>query len=146
MTSSPGIAGRAQREVHGLRCPDRDEDLVLGRVPDAVQLVQVVRERAPQLDRAEVARVVGAALAQALDARLDDLAGRVEVRLPHPEADDVVHRRDDVEEAADPGRRHGAHALAQGTLGERGAAGDVEVGHRLARVRGSGGRGDALGR
>ena len=102
---------------------------VAGSYVDAVQALEVRRQRPPELDGAEVRRVVGPALAQALDARLDDLARRVEVGLPHPEADDVVHRREDVEEAADARRRHGADALGERSLGERGAGG-LEVGHR----------------
>ena len=38
---------------------------------------------------------------------------------PTPEADDVVHRRRDVEEAPDARRRHGADALGEGAFGER---------------------------
>ena len=57
----------------------------------------------------------------------DDLLGRVEVGLADAEADDVVHRREDVEEAPDPRRRHGQHALREGPLGEGGRVGDGEV-------------------
>jgi hypothetical protein len=110
------IAGRPQGEVHRLRGPDGDQDLGRRVVRHAIAALQVLRERAPELDRAEVGRVVRPALAPALDARLDDLAWGVEVRLPHPEADDVVHRRDDVEEAADARRRHRADTLGQGPL------------------------------
>ena len=113
------VARRAQREIDRLGGTDRDEDLGRRVVADAVAVVQVARQGAPQLDGPEVRRVVGPALAQALDPGLDDDPRRVEVGLPHPEADDVVHRRRDVEEAADPRRRHGSHALGQDALGER---------------------------
>ena len=62
---------------------------------------------------------MGPTLAQRLDPGLHDHAGRVEVRLAHAEADDVVHRGQDVEEAADARWRHGMDALRQGALGER---------------------------
>ena len=68
-------------------------------------------------------------LAQALDARLHDDPWRVEVRLADTEADDVVHRREDVEEAPDAGRRDDQHALGEDTLGQRWPAG-----HRHRRV------------
>ena len=96
------IARRAQGKVDGLRGTDRDQDLVVRVVPDAVAAVEMGAECAPQLERAEVRGVVGPTLAQALDTGLDDNPGRVEIRLPNPEADDVVHRRQDVEEATNP--------------------------------------------
>ena len=127
MTSSPGsqVARRARSTAS--EAPDGDKDLGRRVVADAVAPFEVAGERPPQLERAVVGGVVGPALAQRLDARLDDDPRGVEVGLPHPEADDVVHRREDVEEAADPGRRHGADAL-----GER------------ALSQGSAGRGDGL--
>jgi hypothetical protein len=106
-----GVAGRPQREVDRLRRADGDQDLVLGRVADAVAALEVGRDGATQLERPVVAGVVGAALAQALDARLDHVARRVEVRLPDAQADHVVHGRRDVEEPADAGRRDAADAL-----------------------------------
>ena len=113
------VAGRPQREVDGLRGADRDQQLRRRVVGDAVAPLEVRGERAPQLDRAVVARVVGPAVVERADAGGDDPLGRVEVGLPHPEADDVVHRREDVEEAADSRRRDGEHALGEGSIGER---------------------------
>ena len=134
------VAGRAQGEVDGLGRADRDQDLGRRVVPDAVQPLEMRGQGPPELDGAEVRGVVGPALAQALDARLDDLARGVEVGLPHPEADDVVHRREDVEEAADARRRHHADALGERALGE-GGPGGLEVGHRGRKgTRGSGRR------
>ena len=49
----------------------------------------------------------------------DDVLGRVEVGLADAQADDVVHRGQDVEEAPDAGRRHLPDAPAQGPVGER---------------------------
>ncbi len=115
------VAGRPQREVDRLRCADGDQDLGLRVVADAVAAFEVLRERAPELDRAEVRGVVGAALAQALDARLDDLAGRVEVGLPHPEADDVVHgdRRSKKRRIPDGGTARTRCASARSASGGR---------------------------
>ncbi len=124
-----GIAGRAEGQVHGLRRADRDQDLARRVVADAVEPLQVIRQGPPQLDGPVVRGVVGAALAQALDAGLDDVAGRVEVGLADTEADDVVHRCRDVEEAPDTGRRDGMDPLRQGTLGKRGASGGGVVRH-----------------
>src|SRR3954447_890528 len=91
-------------------------------------------EGSPELESPEVAGVVGPALSEALDAGLDDDPRGVEVGLPHPEADDVVHRRRDVEEAPDPRWRHDADALSEDAVAERRAG--VEVGrHRRDRVR-----------
>ena len=78
------VAGGPQREVQRLGRPDRDEDLARRVVADAVASLEVIGERSPQLERAVVARVVGAALAQRLDAGLDDDPGRVEVGLARP--------------------------------------------------------------
>ncbi len=141
------VAGRPQREVDRLRRPDRDQDLGRRVVADAVAALEVVGERAAQLERPEVGRVVRPALAQALDAGLHDDPRRVEVGLPHPEADDVVHRREDVEEPPDARRR--AHALgpraASGALGAAGGRSIIGrrstmVGHALGRGRASTGR------
>ena len=84
-----------------------------------------------------VRRVVGPALAQRLDAGLDDHPRRVEVRLADPEADDVVHGGHDVEEAADPRWRYRVDTLRQHALGQ-GQAGDrlgLARRHRAARAR-----------
>src|SRR4051794_20583325 len=67
----------------------------------------------PQLDRAVVARVVGATGAQRAHALFDDLWRSGEVRLADTEADDVGHRGNDVEELANARRRHRAHALGK---------------------------------
>src|SRR4051794_4678528 len=79
----------------------------------------MARQSSPQLEGAEVARVVRPALSKALDARLDDDPRRVEVGLPDAEADDVVHRRGDVEEPPDTGRRDDPDPLRQDALGQR---------------------------
>ena len=50
---------------------------------------------------------------------LDDLRGRVEVRLADAQADDVGHGRQDVEEAADARARNLVHAPGQDTGRER---------------------------
>ena len=64
---------RGHGRGHRLRRANRDADLVVGVVGDAVQALQVRRQGAPQLDRAVVAGVVRAAAAQRADALLDDL-------------------------------------------------------------------------
>ena len=92
---------RAAGHVQRLRGADGDQDLLGGVVPDAVQPLQVMGEGATQFDRAVVAGVVRSSSGQRMASRLDDLLRGVEVRLPHPEADDVGHRGHDVEEAAD---------------------------------------------
>ena len=120
------VAGGTQREVDRLRGTDRDQQLGRRIVGDAVQALEVAGQRLAELERPVVARVVGAPFAEALDARLHDRPGRVEVRSPHPEADDVVHRGEDVEEAADAGRRHGSHTLRQRTLGPSGGRSAVD--------------------
>jgi hypothetical protein len=94
-----GVAGGAEREVKRLGRTDRDEDLVRRVVSHAVPTLQVVGQREPQLDRPVVARVVRAPFTQRFHPGLDDHPRRVEVRLPDPQADDVVHGRGDVEEA-----------------------------------------------
>ena len=121
------VAGGAQREVDRLRGADRDQQLGRRVVGDAVQALEVAGQRLAELERPEVARVVGAPFAEALDTRLHDRPGGVEVGLPHPEADDVVHRREDVEEAADPRRRDAAHAFRQRTLGKGRATVSVDT-------------------
>ena len=124
-----GIAGCPQGEVHRLRRADGDQHLGRGVVGDAVAPLEVGRERLPELERPVVARVMRPAVVKRADAGRDDPLRRIEVRLPYPEADDVVHRREDVEEAADPGRWNRAHALRQGAFGERRADG-VRDAHR----------------
>ena len=115
------VARRAQRQVDRLGRPDRDQQLGGRVVVDAVSRLEVARQGPPQLERPEVAGVVGAALAQALHARLDDDPRRVEVGLADAQADDVVHRRRDVEEPADARGRHALDALGEHAIGERGA-------------------------
>ena len=115
------VARRAQRQVDRLGRPDRDQQLGGRVVVDAVSRLEVARQGPPQLERPEVAGVVGAALAQALHARLDDDPRRVEVGLADAQADDVVHRRRDVEEPPDPRGRHALDALREHAIGERGA-------------------------
>ncbi len=134
------IARRTEGQVDGLRGPDGDQNLLGRVVADAVQAVEVVRECAAQLDRPVVGRVVRAALAEALDARLDDLPGSVEIRLSHTEADDVVHRCRDVEEAPDARRGYRVDALGEGTLGKRGTSGEGVVRHGRSVRHGAPGR------
>ena len=117
-----GVAGRPQREVQRLGGTDRDQDLGRRVVPDVVATLQVVGEGAAQLDRPVVAGVVRPALAKRFDAGLDDDPRRIEVRLADAQADDVVHRRGDVEEAPDARRRHGMHALGEHPFGQRRSA------------------------
>src|SRR4029078_405353 len=74
------------------------------------------------------ARIVRPSRVERTDARGDDSLGRVEVGLPHPEADHVVHRREDVEEAPDPRRGNLPDAFGEGTLGE----GRPGLRHRIA--------------
>ena len=126
-----GVDRRPQGEVDGLRRADGDEDLAGRVVADAVAALEVVGDRLPQLERAVVARVVGPLGAEARDPGLDDLGRRGEVGLPHPEADDVLHRRRDVEEAPDPrreARRGRARRRARAASGSRGAP-EAGVGH-----------------
>ena len=115
-----GVDDRRHRRHERLGRPDRDDDLALGVVAHAVQPLEMGRERGPELDRAVVARVVGATLAQRPDAGLDDRRGRVEVGLAHAEADDVGHRVEDVEEAPDARWRDLANALRQALAGHDG--------------------------
>src|SRR6185369_6818509 len=127
------VAGRPQGEVDRLGRADRDQQLGGGIVGHSVPAFQVRRERPAQLDRAVVARVMGPPRVERSDAGGDDPLGRVEVGLPHPEADDVVHRCEDVEEAPDPGRWHGPDAFRQRALGERPAGGRRRFGERWTR-------------
>jgi hypothetical protein len=55
---------------------------------------------------------MGSALLQGRDASFNDRLWRIEVRLADAQADYVVHRGCDVEEAPDARGRHAADALA----------------------------------
>ena len=135
------------RKIQGLRRADRDQQLGPRVVRHAVQALEVRGERAAQLDRPGVRGVVRAALAQRLDAGFDDRPRRVEVRLADPEADDVGHRRRDVEELPDARRRNGQDALRQRPLGERhaGTRGDHRGNSTPATASETGRRGPPLG-
>ena len=85
--------------------PTGDQDLGVRVVVDAVHALDVLRERASQLEGAVVAGVVRAARSERADALLDDLRRRGEVGLTDAEADHVRHGGDHVEELADAGRR-----------------------------------------
>ena len=113
------VDGGPDRHVQRLGGADGDQDLLGRVVPDAVQPLDVVRQGAAKLDRAVVAGVVGPARGQAVLAGLDHLLGRVEVGLAHAQADDVGHRRQDVEEAADARARDLVDPARQDARGER---------------------------
>ena len=108
-----------QRQVDRLGGADGDEDLGRRVVPHAVAPLDVRPRARAAAPRPVVGGVVRPARAEALDARLDDLRRRVEVGLADAQADDVVHRRGDVEEAPDARRRDLSDATREGSLGER---------------------------
>jgi hypothetical protein len=56
-----------------------------------------------EFQQAQVGGVVRRAVLQREDGRFADVPRRVEIRLADAEADDVLHRADDVEEVADAG-------------------------------------------
>ncbi len=118
-----GIAGRPQGQVDRLRGADRDQDLAGRVIAHVVAPLEMDGQRAAQLECAVIAGVVGPTAAQAGDTGLDDSGWGVEIGLPHPQADHVVHRGQDVKEAADPRRRDGSDPLGQGALGQRSADG-----------------------
>ena len=94
------------RQVERFRHAHGDEQLGFRVVPDAIELLEVAGQRAAQLDRARVGRVMRFALAQAVHPGTDDLGWRHKIRLADAQADDVLHRRGDFEEAAETGRRN----------------------------------------
>ena len=112
------IAGRPEGEVDRLGGADRDQDFAGRIVLDAVAPLQMIRESAAQFDSPVVGGVVGPSAAEAGDARLDDRLGSIEVGLPDAQADDVLHRGQDVEEAANARWRNRAHALGQCPVGQ----------------------------
>ncbi len=113
------VDGGPNRHVQRLRRTDGDQDLLGGVVADAVEALEVVRQGATELDGAVVAGVVSSAGGQAVPAGLDHLRGRVEVRLADAQADDVGHRRQDVEEAADARARNLVDPTRENAGGER---------------------------
>ena len=114
-----GRHGRRDR----LRRADGDEQLAFRVVLDPVQPRQVLGQRAAQLERAVVARVVGPPGPSERTPSSMIWGGVVKSGSPTPEADDVGHRGDDVEELADARRRHGGHAPGQARGGPDGGLG-----------------------
>ena len=84
MTSSPGSQVARSARSTASEAPTVIEDLLGRVVADAVQPLEVIRQGPPQLDGPVVGGVVRAALAQALDAGLDDLARACRSRAPRP--------------------------------------------------------------
>ncbi len=134
---------RSKRQVDRLGGPDRHEDLRCRVVADAVPPRQVLGDGDPKLQRPVVAGVVGPFRAKRGDPRFDHLLRGREVRLPHPEADHVVHRRRDVEEAANAGRGHRPDARGERAFRQRDVRGVDRHGtptscpRRVARPDGS---------
>ena len=134
-----GEAGRQR-----LTRADGDDDLALRVVGHAVAPLDVLGQGAAQLDRPVVAGVVRAPGPQGRDARLHDHGRRVEVRLADAKADDVGHGVEDVEELADAGGRHLAHApgqartcgLEDGLAGHRGLGSAGRTGGLGSEYRG----------
>ena len=124
MTSSPGSHVARSARSSASRRPDRDQDLGRRVVADAVAALQVVGERACAARACRGCSCSGCGPRAAISTPASTIdPRRVEVGLPHPEADDVVHRRGDVEEAPDARRRHGQDALGEDALGERRSGG-----------------------
>src|SRR5207245_7573449 len=96
---------RPQREIDRLGHADGHEDLALGVVPDASQLLGVLADRFAQRADAVVGRVLGLTLFDGPDRGLAEALGRDEVRLADPQRDDALGSRDQIEKAPDPARR-----------------------------------------
>ena len=94
----PGLHQGAHAQVDGFAAAHGDQHLVLGVVLHVVVALDKVGNLRPKLEEAPVWGVAGAALLQALDARLPDVPGGVEIGLAHREGNHVVHLVGDVEE------------------------------------------------
>ena len=91
----------ADAHVNGLAAAHRDQDLAQRVVGKAEPPVHIGGDLLPQLLHTGVGGVAGLALLQALDARVPDAPGGLEVRLAHAQADAVVHFGGDVEKFTD---------------------------------------------
>ena len=99
----PGLDQRAHAQVDGLAAPHGDQHFALGIILHIVMALQIIGDLRPQLEEAPVGGVAGAPLFQALDARLPNVPGGVEIRLSHGKGDHVVHLVGDVEKFPDAG-------------------------------------------
>ena len=99
------------RQVQRLADAYRDQDFAVRVVVDTVKRLEIGADGPAQLSRAGIGGVARLAVLEAGDAGLQDHVRRDEIRLADAEADDVLHRRGDVEKLADPGRWHRFHSL-----------------------------------
>ena len=97
----PGLNQRAHAQVNGLAAAHGHKDLRLGVVFHMVMALHKVGDLRPQLEEPPVGGIAGAAFFQALNARLPNVPGGVEVRLSHRQGDHVVHLVGNVEEFPD---------------------------------------------
>ena len=115
ITSSPGLIVASMRVLERLAHADSDQQLVLGIVGDAVELLQM-RRPAPPAARAgpsskyrpyrRCCRPRARALAASRICSRGD-----KIRFANAERDHIRHLRHDVEEPPDSRRRHLRHAL-----------------------------------
>ena len=104
-----GVQDGRQRQVERLGAANGHQRLRFRVVDDAIELRPLGSDRLPQLQDAGVGGVARLPAAQRSDAGLADHRRRDEIRLADAQRDDVLHRRGDVEEFADAGRRHSGH-------------------------------------
>ena len=106
-----GVERGGERQVERLGDADGDQYLAGRVIGLAIHPVQVLGEGAAEFYEARVGGIVGLSLLQRLYARLHDGLGGVEIGLSDAQADHVIHRRRDVEEATDAGRRDGGDTI-----------------------------------
>jgi hypothetical protein len=100
-----GVQEGAKGEVKGLADADGDEDFVLGIVFGAESLSDVGCQGAAQFEVTEVAGVMGDAAFESENGGFAHVPWGIEVGFADAQADDILHRRNDVKEIADAGSR-----------------------------------------
>ena len=95
----------ADRKVDRLGNADRHQDLLRPVERRGEAAVEIAADRLAERGRAEVGRVVRAAVLKAGHRRPRNVPGRIEVRLAHAEGYDVLGLGDNVEELANSALR-----------------------------------------
>ena len=90
-------------EIKGFADTDRDQDLGLGIVMNAVALLEIAGYLNAEFEQSTVAGVRGGTVAEGVYYGIADAPGRGEVGLADTEADHVVHADNEVEELANAG-------------------------------------------